>query len=1083
MGQVTFYVGRAGAGKTYQLHTRLMEARNAGRAAALIVPEQFTYEAERALCARLGGLLGVQVLSISRMRERVVATKDRPFLSEEGRRMVIRRVAYRTKSKLKLYKEVSGRSGFAASMSEMFARFKQAMITPEALQEAANNLPEGDLLALKLHDMAVLYEGMQAYLDENYLDTEDALRALIDFLPHSPLCGADICFDGFGRVNEQTYAILTALMRVCRTLSISICMDPDEQAPDYALFAPERHVFERLYETAYSLGLSPSVRHVSFGETHKTPALRHLARQLYAYPPKEYTGEAKEIIIAGARSTVEEVERLADEVALCARSGIRYRDMVVIASDMQAYASAVQRAFTLRDIPLFMDARRGMLGYPMVELVLCAVRAAGTRLYRPDLLRILKSGLAGVEAEDVEAFENYCLRRGLMFDKSFLSPFPEEEEAAERARALLIPPLMELREGLQAPDAGTKTRAVYAYLERLDVQRQLAEEVDMLREEERFALMEEHAQVWDIFMELLLQLHGILGGAAMSAREYTEVLQEAVSSYQVGIIPATADQVLFGDVERTRSREVRALFLLGCNEGHMPPPQADQDMIDDAELTRLKDLGLHGWSSSGERAAGDHLALYRAITQATERVYFGFAYASGTSERMPAQLIERVRTMFQDHTERDFTEETLPHTARSGFALLARGLFREEPLYEALRAYYREDDHFKDRLLRMEEFAASPATQKALGPATAKKLYGGVYYGSVSRLTTYRRCPYLHFLQYGLNAKPRREYKEKKTDIGTFSHMALEKFVRRVQELPGGFLSLTTEATNALMDEIFPVCLEEYENGLLIGSARARVLSVFWMDAVRATAHAVVKSSCAGTFLPVETELKFGVGGDIPPLRLPVGGTHMLLSGSIDRVDAAMNAAGEKRIRVVDYKTGATKLDYTNLYDGSTLQLPLYLLAALREGAEPSGIYYQPVKTAVEDEEKPGAAEDKLRLQGLLLADDENIHATEQALSGKSAAVQSLARNADGSLRKSSPVLKDDELRALLRHAVKKAGQIAQELMQGKIEAYPVEKACQYCDYQSVCRFDTKLKTCRRRPVQKMDKAAFFAATEGGDGE
>ena len=1084
MAQVEFYIGRAGAGKTHQMQAVLRQARDEGRHAVLIVPEQFTYEAERALCSRLNGLLGVQVLSISRMREKVIAVKDRQFLSEEGRRMVIRRVAYRQKSKLKVYGGVAVRGGFAQSMNDMFARLKQAMVTPMALRAAAEKLPPEKLLARKLTDMALLYEGMQQYLDEQYIDSEDALRALIELLPHSQFVGADICFDGFEHINEQTYAILTALMLCARTLKISICAETDEQAGDYALFEPERRAYLRLYETARSLGLSVAVKQFSRTHSKKTPALRHSERQLYAYPAVVYEGDAREIAVVGANDRIAEVEALADEIARAARAGIRYRDMVVIASDLHAYASNVQRAFALRDIPLFMDVRRSMQGHPMVELTLCAVRAAAGSLYRPDLLRILKSGLSGAARADVEEFENYCLRRGLLFDQSFLTPFPAEEEAAERARAQLIPPLLALREGLKAPLAGDKTRALYAYLERLGVQEQLVGQVEALRVQERYVLMEEHAQVWGILVEMLEQLHAILGTAAMSAREYIEVLSEAVSSYQVGVIPATMDQVLLGDVARTHSREVRALFLLGCNEGLMPPPQPDQDILDDAELRELQALGTCcGLYTSSERAAGDHLALYRAVSLATERIWIGYAYTNGGGELLPARIVERVRELFPHRSEQCGEKDRLPQDERSGFAMLTRGLWQQDTVSEALRAYYSDHPLYHERLRRIEAFAVSPATPKLLGPVTAKRLYGGVYHGSVSQLSTYRRCPYMHFLQYGLRVAPRREYKEKKSDIGSFSHLVMEQFVQKALLLNGGFAALTHEETDRLLDELFPACLEQYENGLLIGSARARALSTFWVDAVRKTAHAVVRGLQASAFVPVKTELRFGVGDDIPPLRLPVLGTHMLLNGVIDRIDEAESDLGERLVRVVDYKTGDSTLHYSKLYDGTALQLPLYLLAALRGNTAPSGMYYQPVKNVIAIEGKESKAQDELLLRGILREDGANISATERELSKQSETVRGLSRKKDGALSKSSPVLQEDELRALLRFSANKATQIAAELLSGRIEANPIEGACGFCEYRGVCRFDSKLKQCRKRRVVMLKKDAFFETIgeKGGD--
>ena len=63
---VTFAIGRAGSGKSRMVRRRVKALAEAGEQAALIVPEQFTFETERALSEALGaGLWGVTVYSFT----------------------------------------------------------------------------------------------------------------------------------------------------------------------------------------------------------------------------------------------------------------------------------------------------------------------------------------------------------------------------------------------------------------------------------------------------------------------------------------------------------------------------------------------------------------------------------------------------------------------------------------------------------------------------------------------------------------------------------------------------------------------------------------------------------------------------------------------------------------------------------------------------------------------------------------------------------------------------------------------------------------------------------------------------------
>ena len=1085
--QVRFLLGRAGAGKTHAIKYELSKFKQERKRAVLLVPEQFTYETERALASELGGLLGIQVLSIERLAERVAAADAREHLSPQGRRMVVRRAVHKEHAQLKAFSSVAHRAGFAAHMDALFTKCRQFLIAPELLKTAAEQLPAGDALKDKLSDIAILYAATEAYMEEQYLDSEGAQRALIDRIPSSMLRGADVYIDGFDLLTEQLYEIIASIMLAAKTLTITLCLDPDEHAADASLFLPERRAYERLSALAYSLGCAVKTKELPAYPWNRHPELVHLEKFLYIFAKRPYKDNIEAVSLLGAVDRASEVEALADAVLAAARSQIRYRDMAVIASDLGAYADLVTRAFARRNIPLFMDAQRKMQGHPIVELMLCAVRAAAGGISRAELLRITKTGLSGVNADDADAFENYALRRGLLGGKVFLEPFPPEEEDAERARAALVPPLVRLREDMGKKTAGEKTagektQALYRYIEELGLKERLLEDVARLQSENRFALMEEHAQVWDVLMQLFEQLHAILGGADMGKQEYLEVLTEALSAYQVGVIPATADQVLFGDVNRTRSREVRALFLLGCNEGLLPAPRMDEDIIDDGELNTLSNMGIAPWGSTVYRAEADRLSIYRALSRARERLWIGFSYSDGARELLPATLIDRIRDLFPGCVEQSTAASTLPQSPQSGFLELLRNLSSPKPLHQALRAYYGNHPGYQLRLSQAEAFSREPVVPSSLGAPLARRLYGKRVFSTVSRLETFRTCPFQHFAQYGVKALPRREYQEKKSDIGSFSHMALEAFVRRLQQ-EADISAITQEDCNAILDGILPDCLQRYHDGMLIATPRARALSSFYLSAVRETAWALCQSFQKGNFRPIGLELRFGPDAELPPLSVPLeGGGELLLSGVIDRVDAA-EQDGKRLVRIVDYKTGSRKFTYTDIADGLNLQLPVYLAAASEaENAVPVGAFYQPVHDPVVPEGEEEKRPKRMRLIGILEQDEAAIRATERALEGTSEVVDGLQRKKDASIKEHARLLSAVELNQLLSFAVRRTGEIAGELISGRVAAAPVRMgkstACAYCAYKSVCRFDARLPGCRVREVKKRSKQDFFEELE-----
>ena len=172
---LTVWIGRSGSGKSTRLYDRLCAHAQKGERATLIVAEQYTFEAEKALCARLGGLLGVQVLSFSRLCERVLQEQGSqlPVIGTPGRRMILKKAALKHKNELKLFARVAESRGFVERMDEIITRCKQSGAAPEDIRRAAQTLPEGSQLRGKMEDIALLYEESEAFLRDRYLTESD----------------------------------------------------------------------------------------------------------------------------------------------------------------------------------------------------------------------------------------------------------------------------------------------------------------------------------------------------------------------------------------------------------------------------------------------------------------------------------------------------------------------------------------------------------------------------------------------------------------------------------------------------------------------------------------------------------------------------------------------------------------------------------------------------------------------------------------------------------------------------------------------------------------------------------------------
>ena len=1073
---LTVWMGRSGSGKSARLYDRLCAHAQRGERATLVVAEQYTYEAEKALCSRLGGLLGVQVLSFSRLCERVLQEQGNtlPVIGGPGRRMILKKAALNHRSELALFGRVAESRGFIQRMDEIVTRCKQSGATPEDLRRVAETLPEGSQLRGKMADIALLYGESEAFLQDRYLTESDLWDRAGAALPGSFLTGTDLYVDGIDIPSRQPFRLLERLLQVCRSVTVTLRMDPD--GADGDLFSPDIRIFYKLQQMAQAAG-SPFFVEGCRKDKPKPAELKHLERHLFAQDEAAFPGPAPAIALWASADREEEAERCAEAVLRLVRQGYRYRDVALLVTDVGGYTSRVRRAFARKGIPLFYDASRPVTGHSAMDMVLSAVRFVESHSME-DALHVLKSGYAPCTVAEGEIFENYVLRYGL-FGNSLAKPFAfgDVPEAAERVRAALYPPLERLREGCGRGTTGEeKARAVYAYMEETGLRERLRAEGESLIAAGRPNAGELFSQVYTILSGILSDVAAIWGRDQLSQKEFLGLLEEGALSAAMGVLPGTADQVILGDALRTRTPAVPVLFVLGCNEGLLPPARTDDELISDGELLLLKEQGLELWDGTEALSQLERLELYTAVNKAQQQICFSYSYSADGTELSPAPLLGRLKRLFPQLRAVDAREDAeYPQDREGSFRRLVRDLAlyeREGETNDQLpvqRAYFAADSVYGPRLQRAEAAITGGISPAPFGRALADRMYTPAPNMSASRLEQFNRCPFAHYVKYGLGAKERPESKEEAADAGTFLHDALDGFIKLVQAKGLNWATLTDQDADALVEEVMPALVETHNDGIFVRDVRLRARLFLQIDAVKKCARSIVKQMQAGSYRPYETELAFGPQEPFPPLELRTDdGRIVKLYGRIDRVDKSVDGF----YRVIDYKMGDRKFEPGKIAAGLSLQLPLYLAAVEGLDGQMGGMYYMPLSLPPAKE----GDEPHHVLRGVTADSEEAVAALERHLDGPSRIVQRLRRNKDGSL--SGILCREEEMAALTRKAVAVAERTLDHMRRGEAAVTPYKGACQWCLYRSVCRFDRQQKGCYERDARKLTVAELLALGE-----
>ncbi len=1071
MAGLTIFRGGAHTGKSTALYDAIRVNRERGEHAILLVPEQATYAAEQKLCNALGGLLGVEVYSFERFSERLLSRTGhtRPFLSVEGRHMVLRRAAYRMRGELTVFARVSQTSGFAEVMDEWIGRFKQSCITPKDIETALGSLDPDSLLYHKLHDILLIYRESEAFLESRYLTAQDLLTEALAALKDAGLSDTYVYVDDLDRTREQVMRLLQGILVQAKHVTVTLRAENDPALK--GLFAPEEARAEALTAFCAERGIPVLSRAFTEQSAKVDPALNHLCRGLFAPEPTPYAGENGAVRVTGFSTQTLEADAVADRILALVREDetLHYSDIAIVASSLETYAPLLRRACRLRRIPLFFDASRPILGHAATDFVLSSVRAAVGSLNVNDLLHVLKSGYAGVSVFDTEILENYLIRYGL-YGSALLNPFTigEVPAEAEAARAAIVPKLLALKEALAEKTAGGKVRGVYAYLGTAGLREQLEAEADAMLAAGESQDAQTYAQMWNTLMTLFSQIDAIMGDVPMGQKEFVALLEEGLSSYSIGVLPGSRDQVVLGDLVRTRLNRSRVLFLLGCAEGVFPPARSDDALLNDAELGRMETCGLTVWGDTALLSEADRLQLYTLLSKATDRIFFSYACAGASGELVPSPILQTVETLFPYPEKQVIVRRTgmLPANAEVGFERLSELLrtYNAEgvilPGLPALHAYYANDPEYAGATEALLSGRAGTKAETQLGKTLARKLYGDAPAMSASRLEQFARCPFAQYLKYGLGAEERKEAAERADNVGTFLHDALDLFVRTAQSEGRDLRTMTNEEADAILDRILPPLQKEHNDGIFERNARQREALVVRIRMIRWCVYSVLRQIREGGFTIAATEAEFGKNDGLPPVTLVLSdGTRIPIGGKIDRIDKTPDGT---MFRIVDYKTGRSHtFDPSKFSSGETIQLPLYLEAAKALGGEAVGMYYMPLSA------DPPESKDETPmnpLSGVTADDEEAIRAGDAVFDKKSGLIRKLAVKKDGY---SGDLVSRAQLESLKDQAIRTATVNAERILSGEANVYPTESACTWCPYGAVCRFDRQLR-CRTRFVQKL---------------
>ena len=1050
----------------------------------LIVPEQFSHEAERALCRAGGDTISryAEVLSFSRLASRVFSQfggVSAEYLDGGGRFLAVYRAVEQVRAQLKCYAAVSTRPEFLQQLGAMLEEFLSGSLTPEQLRTAAR--AQHGQFAQKLEELALLLESYQSVCAGGAADPVTRLVRLEELLRQEQYAQTRTFYlDGFSDFTAVESQLLETLLRAAQDVTLVLRTDGSERA----VFATAANTLHTVKKMAARWNVPITLERTGAASA-RTEAMRHALQYLLAGAAPEFVGDASCMALHSADTPAQECAWAARRVQELTAQGLRYRDICIAMTDRAVYEAPLRALLARAGIPVFLSGNADILRQPALAALLAALRAA-VRLDYDDVMRYAKSALSPLDTDAVDALEHYTsfweirgtqwLADFTMHPAGFGAPWDDAARAQLEQlnvwREALTAPLGVLRRVLtDSKTVAEMLTATADFLEQLGLRQTLQEQAGAALQAGRAQQAQQLEQLYEIILAAFEQMYTILGDTVMLPEQYLQTLRMLLAQYQVGAIPACADEVQLGTVEDFRAKRAHVLLVLGAHEGQLPALHPAGGLLTDDERQVLLGLGLPLAPGEYDQLARSMGAAHAALSLPADGLELAWSDT-------PSFLCEKLVQLFPG-LRRTTAEEYpyAPDAAAAAAQTLRTGAPSVSPI--VLQAV--------QELRRHTDYAFTPLSRKSV-----TGLYGDTLRLSASRIDRFAACRYAYFLSDGLKAAPWKQAKFDAPVFGTFVHYVLECTLRdlRAHGGPAG----VGDAELAAVTEHY---IEDYVNKFMPDAAargsRFQYLFARNMEEVRTVVQDVARELRLSQFTARDMELTFREdGGALPPVRISGQNGSCVISGSVDRVDL-YEQGGRYSCRVVDYKTGRKDFDYASILCGEGLQMLLYLFALRQSGEryygkpiDPAGILYVPARADMErvdagaDEAVCEAAHAKARRRkGLVLNDAAILHAMEAQDTPEYLPCKWKKDELTGDIASRAQFA---ELEAFVQQ---KVADMTDEMFAGRVTPDPIIRgpqvsSCQYCDFAAACHRDLGMQ--ERRNIRAVRADEFWSELERRNG-
>ena len=1025
------------AGRSNQINNdyifSLLKNRDKSKNHIIIAPDRSQFSIEQKLFSETGEkcFFDINVISLSRLSKKYLTGTSKKILSKQSGVAVVKRILEQNRDSLVAFKKATSFIGFASSLFETICFYKSCNVSPEQIYVDDSS----SIANLKHKDIKFVYTEYDKYLQNEYTDSFNQLKVFADLIDKNTFSNTIFYFLEFEDFTRIMYEIILKLAKFSDGVYLSCTYGKNSANSNIY----NHKVYYDLIELFKSDGLDYKITKLV---AYKKDNINKLSEQVLSYSPKEIDDKNISITIDSFNNIYDEVKFVvADIYGKVKDKSLGFDDFAIVLPSLSDYKTLLIDELSKYTIPFYIDESKSLIDNYIIRLFFDICKIIEGDYKYTDFSSVIKSPLLGF-ADDILEYDSYLQKIGAVSDMciSRVEKMPDE--------------LKEFVSIIKSIKENKSQRKVSTYIEELE---QLFYYIlnRSIGFREGLSVVEKRVfdQVPNKFESINRDFVGVFGNIEMDFAEFLEIYKAYFESTSISMPPITSNTLFIADFNASYITNKDYLYVLGNNDGKLPKQKLDNGLVTDEELARLPNA-KRLTPTVAMLNARKVFKLFELIFKFEKELVLTYPLNNMEGKLFANNFTNSISKILKIEPKNcsgflsviDFNNRELDSNN------IVFNNFNREILSNNLIKYLTQWDIYNEfesyrKLIASMYYFADEKTKNFIAQINAlpekKMLDKNDFFvsgnTSVSQLECFNKCPYMHFVKYGLRLEESNNNEIKQVDIGNILHEVLSFVVPKIIALNYDKEQVQTLGakclTQVLGKEQYCDRKDNVENVYVVKSLFKELDRIL---------DAICDEIASSAFKPLYCEYKFDK-------ILNVDGVN--LKGFIDRIDATQDG-----FVVIDYKTGDNSFkNFNDVLSGKKLQLLVYAKAFEdKQKLSAKGAFYLPISNKF-------GQEDSYRFSGVMLRDESNILSLDCNLSQENykSKTLNLKTTSTGKLYSSSYYknlcLEKEDFDYLLDFAMKQVKKSISRIKTGDITPFPLEESgkrtCDYCSFKAMCGY------------------------------